>query len=261
MNLDFEKALTFISKDPQWGNKILAGSGLILAVFAVYLFPLMIMILGSVTLVMLTFLVSFVFSFILWMAISGYICETAHRRINNPDEYILPDWTDFGGLIAKGLKYFCGYFLYILPLLIASMLFLTMFCFAMISMDGHMNAMSALSFVLLVLCGAISFFLYILTSIFLPLGIANFVKDMKILSFVNLKESFSMLKDNVSNYVILLLLYIAIIMLANFVCSILVAIVVGLILLPIVYFYIYLVLAELTAQFVISSNNKKSSDI
>ena len=40
MNLDFEKALTYIAKDPGWSNKILAGGGLLLRLqYLSYLYP------------------------------------------------------------------------------------------------------------------------------------------------------------------------------------------------------------------------------
>ena len=40
MELDFEKSLTYISKDPGWVNKLLAGAGIVLASFAIFIIPL-----------------------------------------------------------------------------------------------------------------------------------------------------------------------------------------------------------------------------
>ncbi len=257
MNLDFEKALTYISKDTQWVNKLLAGSGILLATFAIFALPVFVFVFtDSGAASIFSFVLCFVFSFVLSFALAGYIAETANKRINYQNS-ILPDWNDFGRFLVTGIKYFAGYFIYILPLVIASMVY---FVLLGIVMNGyHLNpaANHAAGFILMTFLGALLLLFFIMVMIFCPLMMCNFFKDLKILSFVNFKEAYSLLKDNIGNYFVLILLFIALSVLVQFVFSFLAITVVGLILIPVVYFYTYLVMAEITAQFVLSAKDRE----
>lgn len=255
MELDFEKSLTYIAKDPQWGNKLLAGSGLVLATFVIFLFPLLMLLTGSLPVIIFSLILAMIASFAVWFIVSGYICKTAHLRITQPENDILPDWSNFGELFVTGAKYFFGYFMYLLPVCLIA--FLCGFLFIVgtasyASSDGS----GAFAFLFVVLLGAITLFLYVLTLLFLPLMMVNFFKYQKVLSFVNLKQGFEMLKNNAGNYFILILLFIAVGMIGQIFCSVLFATIVGIILLPILYFYMYLVIVELSAQFVIPSEKE-----
>ena len=75
-------------------------------------------------------------------------------------------------------------------------------------------------------------------------------------SFTDYKQAFGLLKGNVGNYCILLLLFVAISILGQIVCSLLVVTVIGIIFIPVLYFYLYLVSAGLFAQFVVIAKNK-----
>lgn len=255
MNLDFEKALTYIAKDPGWSNKLLAGGGLLLATFAVFFIPVFMLILtGSGVLGLTSFILCFVGSLLLCLALAGYMAQTANKRINYQNS-ILPDWSEFWHFITTGLKYFAGYFLYVLPLLILSAVF-GMLLFAALHGCPHCSLLNALAFLFLTLLGAFTLMVYLILVIFCPLMMSNFFSDLKILSFIDYKNAFAMLKGNVGNYLVLLLLFIALAILAQIVCSLLMITIVGIIFIPIVYFYIYLVVAELCAQFVLSAKNK-----
>ena len=102
MNLDFEKALTYIAKDPGWSNKILAGGGLLLATFAIFIIPVSLLILTTSGVIGLTsFILCFVFSIILSLVLAGYMAQTANKRINYQNS-LLPDWSEFGRFIITG---------------------------------------------------------------------------------------------------------------------------------------------------------------
>lgn len=260
MNFDFEKALIYISKDSQWGNKLLAGGGLVLSTFAVFVFPLLATLSGSLLVVLLTFIPAIIFSVLIWLIISGYVCETANRRINNPEDYILPDWSNFGVLMLLGIKYTLGYLLYLLPVIIFGLIFLAVCIFGLSGIKEHISTLNVFGFVLLVALGALVLFLYVLTMIFLPLMMTNFFKYKKILAFVNLKEAFLMVKDNAMNYFFLILLFIAVTMLCQIVCSFLMATLVGVIFIPVLYIYIYYVIAEICAQFALSKEHNTAEN-
>lgn len=253
MDLDFEKALTYIAKDPQWGNKLLAGAGLMLTSFAVFAVPALCLIIAPGVIAAITFFATLLLSMLIWIVISGYICETASKKINTPDDEILPDWKDFGKLFSLGFKYFLGYFLYFLPLCLIGLLFFVFISLGFYSSYSGLIGAGVFSFIFLTVFGAFLVFLYVLTMAFLPLMMTSFFKDEKILSFVNFKNAFNLLKNNVSNYLILILLFIAITILAQLVCSFLIATVIGIILLPIVYMYVYYVIADICAQFALTA--------
>ncbi len=257
MNLDFEKSLTYITKDTQWVNKLLAGSGILLATFAIFVLPVFVFVFtNSGAASIFSFVLCFVFSFVLSFALAGYIAETANKRINYQNS-ILPDWNDFGRFLVTGIKYFAGYFIYILPLVIASMVYFVLLGIVMSGYHLNPSANHAAGFILMTLLGALLLLFFIMVMIFCPLMMCNFFKDLKILSFVNFKEAYSLLKDNIGNYFVLILLFIALSVLVQFVFSFLAITVVGLILIPVVYFYTYLVMAEITAQFVLSAKDRE----
>lgn len=251
MELDFEKSLTYISKDPGWVNKLLAGSGIVLAACAIYIMPLLAYIFTlSKIVTILSFFLCFVFSILLALLLAGYFAQTGNRRINYSNPF-LPDWNEFGKMLKTGLKYFVGMFIYILPVLVLTVIFMICLFFVL----GN-NAFHPAAFILLTLLGAFNLLVYLLTLVFGPLMMANFFKELKILAYVNFNDAFAMLKGNVGNYCILILLFLALSVLTQIVISILSATIVGLIFVPVLYFYTYLVAAELTAQFVLCAKEK-----
>lgn len=253
MNLDFEKSLTYISKDPGWVNKLLAGSGILLATFAVYVIPLFAFLFSdSVVVGAGSFLLCFIFSLVMTLVIAGYFVQTGNRRINFANSF-LPDWTEFGRMLVTGLKYFVGFFIYSLPIAILSLLF----GFALAYVFAHHNAFHPAAFILLTAFGAFLLLFYILVMIFAPLMMANFFRNLKILSFVDFKGAFSMLKNNVGNYCVLILLFIALSVMTQLLFSVLTVTVIGIIFIPVGYFYAYLVAAELIAQFVIAAKENE----
>ncbi len=257
MDLDFEKALTYISKDMQWGNKLLAGSGLILATVAVFLIPALMIFSGMPAVFWTSLILALLVSAVLWIIVSGYVCETAHRRIKNPLEDTLLDWKNFGELFILGLKYMVGYLLYFIPFMIVCGLFCTFCITGIVSLKNGFYAGSGFSFISMVFWGAITLFLYIITMVFLPMVMTNFFKEKKILSFVNLKTAFSLVRHNVANYFVLILLFIAITVLTQIVFSLLSVTIVGVIFLPLLYMYAYYVIADLCAQFALTAEAKE----
>lgn len=260
MNLDFEKALTYVFKDPQWVNKLLAGTGLIYAILAVLLIPAAVFVFSDSAFVSgIVFLICYTVSFILSFALAGYIAETANKRINYQNS-LLPDWSSFGQFIISGLKYFAGYFLYILPIIVLCLIFLFLTGMMIGSASFYTGAFNTVIFLLMTLMGALVLMCFILVTIFCPLMMSNYFKSLKTLAFVDFKGAFELLKNNAGNYFVIILLFIAMSILAQFVSSILIMTIAGVILIPFVYFYIYLVIAELCAQFVLSAKEKQQQD-
>ena len=190
MNLDFEKSLTYIAKEPGRVNKLLAGSGILLATYAVYVIPLFAFLFSdSVVIGAGSFLLCLIFSLVMTFVIAGYFVQTGNRRINFANSF-LPDWIEFGRMFVTGVKYFVGFFIYCLPVAILSLLFGLALAFVFVN---H-NAFHPAAFILLTAFGALLLLLYLLVMIFAPLMMANFFRNLKILSFVDFKGAFSSLK-------------------------------------------------------------------
>ncbi len=253
MELDFEKSLTYMSKDPGWVNKLLAGSGIVLAMYAVFIIPFFAYIItDSAAAGIASLLLCLICSAVLSLIMAGYYAQIVNRRINYSNTF-LPDWNEFGKLIKTGLKYYVGSFIYYLPFVLLSFIFI---CCVAVAVD---HGFHIAAFLLLTGFGAVCAVVGILTMLFVPLMMANFFRDLKILSFINFKSAFEMLKGNVGNYCILILLFIALSVLVQIIMSLLITTIVGIIFLPILYFYSYVVAAELVAQFVLCSKEKTIS--
>lgn len=254
MKLDLEKAFLFVFKDSSWVNKLIAGAGIIICTYLVFIIPIFIYIISSsVIMTIISVFLSFGVSFVLSCSVSGFIAEVANRRINYRNS-ILPDWADFGRMFVSGLKYFVGYFLYFIPVLVLMFIFLMLLTFYLGQLNNFKLVSATLDFNCIVLLGTIFLFSIILYSIFCPLMMANFYKDLKITSFVDFKSAFSMLKGNGTNYFVMILIFIALSFFMQTLFSILFFTVIGAILTPVFYFYFYLVIAEVVAQFVVESN-------
>jgi len=251
MKLDLEKAFVYIFKDPSWTNKLIAGAGIVTIMYLFSLLPVFVYIVSmSIPLMTISLFLSFVVIFFLNCAVSGFVAETANKRINYRNS-ILPDWSKFGRLSLSGLKYFIGYFLYSVPVLILVVLFLVLFVFYLGQGLGIAGFNNTFVFMLMVLLGAIFLFSMVLYSIFFPLMMVSFYKDLKIISFVDFKSAFTLLKNNHSNYFVVILLFIAFNILFQIICSFLVVTILGAVLIPFLYFYMYLVVAEVLAQFIL----------
>ena len=251
MKLDFEKALTFVTKDPAWVNKTFAGTGILLSIFAIFAVPLIMALLTPKCVVgtVVVFVLCFIVSCVLCCALSGYVCETANKRINYNNS-MLPDWKDFGRHIVTGIKYFLGYFIYFIPVVLVSLLLLFAIGQFSVALYNEPVAYNALNSIFVFFIGLLAFCVYVGFVVFCPLMMANFFKDLKIVSFVDFKEAFGLLKGNVSNYIVMLLLFIALSVIAQFLFYVLLITVVGVILMPFICFWLYLVMAEISSQFI-----------
>lgn len=258
MAIDFENALSYIGNDKKWGSKLLIGSCMLFGAIAILVIPFLIAILtSSVVGTIISLAITFVISILLCLSLSGYVMVAGNQRINNPENEQLPEWSDFWCHVSVGLKYFVGYFLFFIPVVLSSLIFFAIFGAFTMSTASDKGASAAVLFIFIILFGALALFIYLLTMIFLPLMMANFTKDLRISSFVDFKNGFAMLKDNIGNYLLLILLFIAVSILGQLICSVLCATIIGIVFLPVISFYIYFVIVDLLAQFVHTSQEEK----
>lgn len=253
MKLDLERAFSFIFKDNSWVNKLIAGAGIITFSYLIFLMPIFVYIFSSsIIFATISLLLSFLLSIFLSCSIAGFVAETANKRINYRNS-LLPDWSEFGRLLVSGFKYFIGYSLYSIPIILFVGIFIILLTFYLGQGIETGSLYNPATFSAMVFIGTIFLFCIILYTIFCPLMMANFYKDLKIVSFIDFKSAFEMLKGNGSNYFVVILIFIAFNFLFQLICSFLILSVIGVILIPVLYFYLYLVVAEVVAQFVLAT--------
>lgn len=248
MEMDFEKAFSFITADKYWKKKIAVGGTLSLLSVVLFVFPFIFLFAGARDAFLPLLIICFISNLFLILGLLGYPYIVAYNRINNVDEP-LPEWCDFGKLIAAGIKFIIGYLLFSIPLSIAYGIGTSLFATAaLISNDSGKAALSVLLFMLIFVIIALTF-VYSLISL---LMIANFAKDLKVLSFVNFKAAYCLIKNNWANYLILLLLVVAVNIILQLGACVLAITVIGLFFVPTLMFYTSLVTADLVAQFALS---------
>lgn len=246
MDLNFEEAFSFVKQDKDWKMKLAIGGMLSFLCVLLFVLPfLFVKALDNFSLVMM-FTLCFIVNVFLTLGLIGYPYAVANNRINNR-ETILPEWSNFTALIATGVKFLVGYCLFSIPLSIAYTVAMVLFmCMALISDEGAKVVFGILVFLIIFAIIALAF-IYTLASY---LMMASFSTDLKVLSFINFKKAWELMKDNWINYLILLLLVIAVSIILQFALIILSITIIGILLLPLLVFYTGLVNADLIAQFV-----------
>jgi hypothetical protein len=94
--MDFGKAFTFMFDDPNWLRKL--GIGTLVGLLSIVLMPIL---LGVVPLIM----------------VAGY-CLDALRNVADGKEFPMPEWSDWGGFLVRGLKLTVAFVVWSLPIFI-----------------------------------------------------------------------------------------------------------------------------------------------
>lgn len=246
MDINFEKAFSFITEDKEWKKKISIGGGLSLLTVIVFVLPFLATLFrASAPLAIGLLGISILLCTVIILALVGYPYQVAYNRINNTEE-ILPDWKNFGVLVLTGIKSCVGYFLYTLPLSIAMLVMTGLFAL------GAIGDNPSLKVLFLILGFTVIFVLMVLSFIYMLayyLMMTSFSKDLKVLSYIDFKSAYRMLKNNWLNYLILFLLVIAVSVIMQFALMILFCTIIGIIFIPAMMFYLSIVNADLLAQF------------
>ena len=124
MEINFEKAFTFVKEDPKWGRKIAIGGLLSAVALLVLCVPFMVLpFTTSVPLYVALLATCSVFAAAIMFALAGYPFIVINNRINNKEE-ILPCWKEFFRIVFGGIKTAVGHFLFILPVMFFSVVIL-----------------------------------------------------------------------------------------------------------------------------------------
>ena len=167
--MDFGKAFSFVFDDEDWIKKIGVG-GLI-----------------SLIPIIGTFLVI------------GWGVEVV-KRIIRDDAEILPDWSDFGGYLARGFLVFLVILVYLLPVILIQGC--TSLPFLYESADDTLLTI----FTIVTVCfGCLTTLYSIAAYLVLPAAIANYAATDEIGAAFKLGEIFKMVRDNIGTYAMVLL--------------------------------------------------------
>ena len=173
--MDIAKAFTFVFDDKDWIVKILIGAA-ILAVGILFSWVL---------------LVPLILAFAL---LGGYGVEITRRVINGASEE-LPDWDNWGVLIADGIKAILIGIVYALPIIVISI------CLS-IPIGIFAEDAEGLSTMFSLLLSCVSFLYAIAISIVLPAAIAFYVAEDDLSAAFRFGDVFAFVRNNVSTYLI-----------------------------------------------------------
>ncbi len=194
--MDIGKAFTFVFEDDQWIAKILlAGAILLLGIAFSWLL-----------------LIPLLLAFAL---LAGYGVEIL-RRVTQGELDGLPEWDNWGDLIADGLKVIVIGFVYWLPIIIVSI------CLG-IPIGAFAEDAQVLSSLFSLLLSGLTLLWAIAVSVVFPASVAFYVANEDLGAAFRFGEVFAFVRDNLATYLITFLMsWVASVIgnLGSFVCGV-----------------------------------------
>lgn len=171
--MEFGKAFSYAFEDPDWLKKL--GIGALLMIIPI----------------------------IGWLVVAGWGIEIT-RRVIQHDPQPLPDWSDFGGYLVKGLQVFVIAIVYSLPLILvnACQQGITLF-----SQQGNNSDQTMVTILMVVaICfGCVSFLYGIFLGFILPAALGNFAATGQMGAGFRFGEVFGMVRAVPVAYLLALL--------------------------------------------------------
>lgn len=249
MTLNIENSLKYPIKDPKWKKKVLIGGSLMtLQVICNFLnqfsssFKEIAKSAPEKALYFIPLIAAVVALVILFaMFTGGYYTKNINQRISKPDS-MLPDWSEWGNLFFIGFKATSATMIYIITVVTMAIILFV----ATVKLIGDSTIGVIVGLLLLM---PLVFFVTILFSI------ANlaFATNLRFSSFFNFKLMKNLIKNNAGEFFLYLILAFAVSMLYSIVSIVLALTIVGIVLLPFLYFYQFLIISDLASQFIRNS--------
>ncbi|MBI1880184.1 MAG: DUF4013 domain-containing protein [Chloroflexi bacterium] len=190
--MDIGSAFTYMFDDQDWIKKIAIGGGITLVAFI--LTPILI-------------------GLALFLPLSGYMLETL-KSVRDGRPAPLPEWTNFGDLFSKGLMIFVIYLVYNLPAILFSCVSGGI-SVATTSQDIDPDLASTLGIVS-ACASCLQVILSLLATALLPGAIIRYAGFDSLGAAFQFAEIFNFIKNNVGDYVIVVLLGIVTGLIAGF---------------------------------------------
>ena len=176
--MDIGKAFTFVFEDDAWITKILIAAAILL-VGVLFSWLLLIPLILAVAL------------------LNGYMIEVTRRVIRGQVDG-LPEWDNWGDLIADGLKLLVIQIVYMLPIIVLSL--------CMIVPAAAAESSEGLSVFLSVVLGCLMMLWAIAATIVLPAATAIYAATDELAAAFRFGEVFALVRDNLSTYLITLVM-------------------------------------------------------
>jgi Protein of unknown function (DUF4013) len=182
--IDFGRGFRFVFEDPDWIKKMLIGGGMAI---------LGMVIVGAI-----------------WLM--GYWVRLV-QRVARGEERPLPEWDDWGGLFADGLRAAGVYFAYILGALLPIILLVVgviVFGTGLSHMargSGSSDAIGGLMGLGMLGLYAVAWLLMMVLMIYLPAALARFALTGRLGAGFEVMENLSFIRRNALNYALSLVLY------------------------------------------------------
>lgn len=253
MKYDFEKILLCVKNDEQWIKKLTIGALFLIIIAFLLMLPLFSAFLFKNFVINFTlFVVFYIIAGIIGLAVNGFGLQFAHDyRLDSKAS--LPDWQNFWSLTFVGFKAALGSILFLLPVILLGIVSFV-FEIHFKGSDSHSELFKTIYFIF----NAIANIIYILYFVFYFLFCANFIKEFNLFEFLNFSSAYQLIRGNVLNYLILVVIILSLNTLFNTVALLVALTIVGLILIPFVAVYIQMVSSCLIARFVqITDESKK----
>jgi len=175
--MDYGRSLTFMFEDPNWIGKMLIGA--LLTLLGMILLPVL--------------LIGLVF----FLPVSGYVLRLA-RQIMNGEGDALPNWDNFGDLIAEGSKLAAALFIYALPALLLEIPVII----SSVLMNNSQD-MSAIGALLSMSCGCLLFIYGILLALVSPIVIVLVAKENRFGAAFDFTAIWNILKSHFGEVVVI----------------------------------------------------------
>ncbi len=178
--MDYGRSLTFMFEDPNWIGKMLIGALLIL--------------LGTILLPVL------LIGLVLFLPLSGYMLKLV-RQIMNGGGDALPEWDNFGDLLAEGFKLAAAWFIYGIPLLILEIPLLLSTLFT----NGN-HDVSVFGAFVSSSCGCLVFIYSILLALVAPIILILLAKENRFGAAFDFNAIWDILKSHLGEIVIIVVI-------------------------------------------------------
>jgi len=169
--MDIGKSFGFVFEDEKWIEKVLIGG-------LVGLIPLI----GS-------------------FLVIGYVVQLI-RNVRNGDSHPLPEWTEWGELLADGFKLFIVFFVWALPLIV---LFMLAFIPAAMAGDASSGDASSIAGLFATCFGCIAFLYAIVLSLASPAILIKFAETKEIGSGFNISEILGFTKSHIGEIILVVI--------------------------------------------------------
>lgn len=255
MSLNIEHALKYMFKDTEWKMKFLIGSIFMIGMLILNIMNKLLRLLDNVKpeqiehymKIMPAILVIggilFIISTILNIFSTGYFAKNTNLRIFKPESNLL-EWNNWTNMFFAGFKANIAVLIYCFTFCLVCCIPILLIIILSINLNKMALIIAVLVSISLIFIASITFMFLIAAATL------AFNTDLKFSSYFNLGLMKKIITKDFLGFFIYVILICSISILANIINSILMITIVGIVFMPVIYFYQYLVQNELAAQFI-----------